>query len=84
MARKNGKDRGIVEKPRGSGKWWVRLWVQGREQRFRCDNKTQAKNLYDRLKVEMREGRLFRTVQGQATTYRQAMDRPLLGRIHEP
>jgi integrase len=59
MARKGGKDRGIVEKPKGSGKWWVRLYVNGREQRHRCDNKTQAKNLYDRLKVEQREGRLF-------------------------
>ena len=31
MARKDGKDRGIVEKPKGSGKWWVRLYVNGRE-----------------------------------------------------
>ena len=31
MARKSGKDRGIVEKPTGSGKWWVRLIINGRE-----------------------------------------------------
>ena len=26
MARKSGKDRGIVEKPAGSGKWWLRFF----------------------------------------------------------
>src|SRR3712207_5881886 len=31
VARKDGKDRGVVEKPKGSGKWWVRLYVNGRE-----------------------------------------------------
>ncbi len=31
MARMNGKDRGIVEKPKGSGKCWVWIFVNGRE-----------------------------------------------------
>ena len=59
MARKNGKDRGIVEKPKGSGKWWVRLYTNGREQWFRCSSKSQAKVLYGRLKAEIREGKYF-------------------------
>ncbi len=59
MARLNGKDRGIVEKPGGSGKWWVRLSVNGRERRFRASNKTQAKALYGRLKADIREGKYF-------------------------
>jgi len=59
MARLNGKDRGIVEKPVGSGKWWVRLSVNGRERWFRADNKTQARTLYGRLKAEIREGTYF-------------------------
>ena len=50
MARKGGKDRGIVEKPNGSGKWWVRLYINGREKWHRAENKTQAKILYGRLK----------------------------------
>lgn len=59
MARKNGKDRGILEKPLGSGKWWVRLSVNGRERMFRATNKTQAKALYGRLKADIREGKYF-------------------------
>jgi len=59
MARKNGKDRGIVEKPAGSGIWWTRLTIQGREKWFRATNKSQAKALYGRLKAEAREGTYF-------------------------
>jgi hypothetical protein len=40
MARKNGKDRGIVEKPAGSGQWWCRLFLNGRERWTRCDTKS--------------------------------------------
>jgi hypothetical protein len=59
MARKDGKDRGIVEKPKGSGIWWVRIFVNGRETWKRADNKTQAKTLCGRLKAEIREGKYF-------------------------
>lgn len=59
MARAGGKDRGIVEKPKGSGKWWVRLIHQGRERWYRTDNKSQAKALYGRLKAKQCEGKLF-------------------------
>lgn len=52
MARLNGKDKGILEHPAGSGKWWVRIYVNGREKRYRADNKTQAKALYGRLKAD--------------------------------
>jgi integrase len=59
MARRNAKDRGIVEKPQGSGKWWVRHYVEGLERWHKCDSKSQARTLYGRLKAETREGRLF-------------------------
>ena len=59
MARSGGKDRGIVEKPEGSGVWWVRLYVDGREKWFRADNKSQARAVYARVKVEEREKRYF-------------------------
>jgi len=59
MARKNGKDRGIVEKPKGSGKWWVRIFVNGREKWQRADNKTQARALYGRMKADLREEKYF-------------------------
>lgn len=29
MARKGGKDRGLVEKPKGSGHWYVQLCAAG-------------------------------------------------------
>lgn len=50
MARKNGKDRGILEFPSKSGKWFVRVWLNGREKRFRCSTKREAKALYGRVK----------------------------------
>ena len=56
MARKHGKDRGIVFK---DGKWWCRLFVNGREKWYRAETKSQAKALYGRLKAEVREGKYF-------------------------
>ncbi len=81
MARKDGKDRGIQEKPKGSGKWWVRLFVNGRERRYRCDSKSQAKALYGRLKAELREGTYFpeQFVQTKEVTLRTWIDRYLEG-----
>jgi integrase len=59
MARKDGKDRGILEYPPKSGKWFVRIWVNGREARYRCSTKSEAKALYGRLKSEQRSGKYF-------------------------
>ncbi len=59
MARHGGKDRGVVEKPTGSGQWWVRLYANGQEKWYRCDTKSQAKALYGRLKGEQREKTYF-------------------------
>jgi integrase len=58
MARKDGKDRGIFERKDRPG-WWVQVFVNGRAQTYRCDNKTQAKALYGRLKAEIRERKFF-------------------------
>jgi integrase len=58
MARKDGKDRGIFQRKDRPG-WWVRVYVNGRAQTFRCDNKTQAKALYGRLKADIREKKFF-------------------------
>ena len=56
MARKGNSDRGIVFK---ENKWWVRLFVNGREKWYRAENKTQGKALYGRLKADIREGTYF-------------------------
>ena len=81
MARLNGKDRGIVEKPVGSGKWWVRLSVNGRERWFRADNKIQAKALYGRLKADLREETYFpeKFKKSKEVTLRMAITRHLAG-----
>lgn len=58
MARKGGKDRGILKR-KGRAGWWARLYPSGRERWFRCDTKSQAKALYGRLKADIREGKFF-------------------------
>ena len=81
MARKEGKDRGIVEKPKGSGIWWVRLFAKGRERWYRCDSKSQAKTLYGRLKADIRECTYFpeKYSQTKDVTLRTWIDRFLEG-----
>jgi hypothetical protein len=71
MARKYCKDRGILFKRKKrknkktgevteeKGKWWVRIFPNGREKWYPCATKSQAKALYGRLKAEMREGTYF-------------------------
>jgi len=58
MARKGGRDRGILQR-KGREGWWVRLVNNGRERWLKCDTKSQAKALYGRLKAEQREGKYF-------------------------
>ena len=58
MARKDGRDRGIVENPPGSGIWWVDFYHEGKRIRRKVGTKTAAKAVYSRLKTEAREGRL--------------------------
>jgi len=57
MARKDGKDRGLVERPPDSGVWWVRIMEEGREHCFRVGSKTAARAFYERAKQEQREER---------------------------
>ena len=81
MARKNGKDRGILEWPPKSKNFFVRIYVNGREKRFKCDNKTQAKALYGRLRADIREGKYFpeKFLQTKEITLRVWIDRYLEG-----
>jgi hypothetical protein len=56
MARKGGKDRGVVFK---KNVWWVRLVHNQRERWHKCDTKSQAKALYQRLRADIREEKFF-------------------------
>ncbi len=57
MARKNGKDRGVLEWPPKSGNWYARLYVNGKEHRFKCSSKTEAKAVYVSRKADLLHGR---------------------------
>ena len=60
MARKQGKDRGLFERPQGSGIWWVRYFDRdGREHREKIGAKGLARRVYEKRKTEIREGRFF-------------------------
>ncbi|MHB1956401.1 MAG: tyrosine-type recombinase/integrase, partial [Sulfobacillus sp.] len=57
MARINSKDKGVFERPSGSGVWWVRYTVNGKEVRRKIGRKTDAKAFYTRTKAQILEGR---------------------------
>ena len=60
MARKGGKDRGLFERPKGSGIWWVRYFDEvGRERREKVGPKALARKRYMQRKTEIAEGRYF-------------------------
>ncbi len=86
MARKGKINRGIVEKPVGSGKWWARVCSGGRERWVRCDTKSQAETVYGRLKAEAREGKLFKKeiaipFRKLAEAYEETVDSTRRGRV---
>lgn len=53
---KSGKDRGIIEYPKGSGKWWALVKHQGKQHWRRAANKTHARDLYYEIKTLIRKG----------------------------
>jgi len=57
MARKGEKNKGVFERPKDSGIWWVRLTHEGREHRFKVGNISKAKAFYRKAKVEQKEKR---------------------------
>ena len=60
MARKQGKDRGLFERPQASGIWWVRYFDRdGREHREKIEAKGLARRVYEKRKTDIREGRFF-------------------------
>jgi integrase len=51
--------RGFIEKPPGSGKYCLRIRLEGRTRYFKVRNKTEARLLQGRLKAEQLQGRYF-------------------------
>lgn len=55
MARKAGEDRGLFERPAGSGVWWVRyVDAEGREHREKVGGKSAARKVYEQRRTEIR------------------------------
>lgn len=70
MARKQGKDRGLFERPLGSGNWWVRYFDGGgREHREKIGAKSLARRVYEKRKTEIREGRFFAPERREAVSF---------------
>lgn len=55
MARKAGEDRGLFERPAGSGVWWVQYFDrEGRRHREKVGSKSAAREVYAQRKTEVR------------------------------
>jgi len=60
MARKGGHDRGLFERPTGSGVWWIHFHdADGRKHREKVGPKALARKGYMQRKTEIAEGRFF-------------------------
>ena len=60
MSRKDSKDRGLFERPPGSGIWWIRYYdAQGKDHREKVGPKGLAKQVYAKRKTQIREGQFF-------------------------
>lgn len=84
---KEKKQRGVYEKPRGSGRWWIRYAdATGRIRRERAPSKGAAITLYQKRKTEVLQGRKlpetlhkplasFKAIAEDALTYSRAHKR---------
>jgi integrase len=58
MRRRDVKQRGVFERPKGSGIYWVRYYVRGHEFREKVGGKQEAIDRYQQRKVQARDGTL--------------------------
>ena len=54
---KSRKQRGIFERPPGSGVWWINYYENGKQRREKVGRKSAAIDLYRKRKTEIREGK---------------------------
>src|ERR1017187_9367205 len=60
MPRSQSKDRGLFERPAGSGTWWIRYHDNlGKEHREKIGPKSLARQAYEKRKTQIREGQFF-------------------------
>jgi hypothetical protein len=56
--RRDVKQRGVFERPKDSGIFWIRYYVHGRERREKIGGKQQAIDRYRERKTQARDGTL--------------------------
>lgn len=56
--RRDVKQRGVFERPKGSGVYWIRYYAHGYERREKVGTKQEAIDRYQQRKVEARNGTL--------------------------
>ena len=57
MARREmKKERGVFERPKGSGVWWINYYVDGKQHREKAGSRSDAKDLYKERKATARRG----------------------------
>jgi hypothetical protein len=56
MAKKSGRNSGVVEKPAGSDKWWAVMKHRGKQYWRRAANKSHARELYHGMKTAAARG----------------------------
>ena len=75
MARMGSKDRGLFERPKHSGIWWVRYCdVDGVEHREKAGPKGLARKIYEKRKTEVREARYFPPDRRRVVTLAEILD----------
>lgn len=58
MRRRDVKQRGVFDRPKGSGVYWIRYYVHGHERREKVGSKQDAIDRYRQRKTEARNGTL--------------------------
>jgi integrase len=79
MARKpRQKTPGVIERPKNSGKWYVRVKYRGKDRLHRVGSQTQGEKLHTRLRAEILEGR-YQPERVRPITLKTWIDRCLAG-----
>jgi hypothetical protein len=55
--KRDGRNIGVVEEPKGSGKYYVRVYHAGRRYKRRAASKTHARQLREEIRVAIRKGK---------------------------
>lgn len=86
MARRDGRDRGLFERPRGSGIWWIRYAdAHGVEHRERVGKKSLARDVYARRRAAVVENRFNAdAIRRNAVSLDRAIDGYLARKAHKP